>query len=508
MSDSTQYLNLAVCKYHRNTFKTKYMKHLNSVLLLAALFITTQQLAQDTWSLEKCVRHALDASIDVNRSEIGIEQAKINLSQAKQSRLPSLNANTGVNWNFGRTVDPTTNLFVQETFFSNTYGISSGVSLFEGFQISNSIKQSKLDLESARLDTDQARQNVALTVATNYLNVLFAIENIAISERQLELSQQQLDQTNKLIEAGSSPAAERLNLEAQIAQSEQALIVSRNNLDISMLQLKQVLRIDPSYPLEVVAPDGIEVTTDPEMVDFEEAYAEARKNRPDLQSLEYQIMSADLGTKIARGQFYPSIRVGGSLGSNYSNQARTFINERPAVFEDEIVISSNDPDLPFPLDDVNAIIKTEGTTADIVKPSYDTQLDNNLSYGFGLSVGIPIYNNGSTHASVQRAKLNTLNAQLNYDQSVENLKILVGQSLADARAAKKKLEASNKTLSAQQLAFENTNKRLNIGAANSFEWENQKTQLENAELQKLIDKYDYLFKIKILEFYLGKPMKL
>ncbi|NBU52199.1 MAG: TolC family protein, partial [Chitinophagia bacterium] len=197
---------------------------------------------QDAWTLEKCVVHAIQANISAAQADLAVDRAKINLSQARQTRMPNLSGNSNLNWNFGRTVDPTTNEFITETFFSNGFSLSTGMSIYNGKQISNSIRQSAVDLEAARNDAQQTRQTIALQVASNFLNVLFAKENISISERQLELNRQQLDQTQSLIDAGARAASEILNLEAQVATSEQALIVSMNNFDITMLQLKQILR--------------------------------------------------------------------------------------------------------------------------------------------------------------------------------------------------------------------------------------------------------------------------
>ena len=174
------------------------MKYTKLILFVVAFLFSSWSGAQEeVWSLEKCILHSQDASIAINQAELGVKTAEVNLSQTKQSRLPSLNANTGVNWNFGRTIDPTTNDFITETFFSNNYGVSVGISLFEGMRINNSIKQSKLDLEASRHETDQTRANVALQVASNYLQVLFTKENIEVAEGQLELNRQQLEQTKQ-----------------------------------------------------------------------------------------------------------------------------------------------------------------------------------------------------------------------------------------------------------------------------------------------------------------------
>ena len=484
------------------------MNHvLKSSLFILFLAFSCQGLAQESWSLERCIVHSQKASIAINQSEIDISQSAINLDQAKQNRYPTLNGNTNLQWNFGRTVDPTTNDFITSTFFSNNFGLNTGVTLWNGGRINNNIKQAEIDLAASKADTDQIRANVALQVAVNFLNVLFAQENINLSERQLELTVQQLDQLDKFIRAGARPESERLNLEAQIAQSEQMLINSRNSLDISMLQLKQVLRLDPSFPLELEVSDDIPITTDPDMVSFEDAFAEAQKNRPDLTANQLRIQSADIGVRIAKGGLAPSLTFGGSLGTAYSNQGQEVTGFTSEVVSSEFDISTEIPGLP-PVVNVPVTLSAEQEVPTFGKPSYTRQLDSNLSYGFGFGVNVPIYNQGNTKNNIERAKLNSINAQLNYDQNIENLKITVGQALADARAAKKKLEASEKSVEAQRLAFENTSKRLEIGAGNSFEWETQKTNLENAEIQRLIDKYDYLFKIKTLEFYLGKPLKL
>jgi len=475
------------------------------IQLFMFLGLATQLSSQEVWSLEECVKHSIENSIAIEQSKQGIAFAEIDYKQSKQERYPNLNGNINVNWNFGRSIDPTTNEFITTTFFSNNYGFNSNALLFNGFRIKNSIKQSEINLAAAESDTEQVERDIALQVAANFLNVLFAKENISLAEKQLVLSQQQLNQINKLIASGARPAAERLNLEAQIAQSEQMLIGSQNSLDIAYLNLKQVLRLDPDYQLEIEIPEDVPFSTDPDLITFNEAFKMALLNRPDLVASDLRIESAELGVDIAKAFNYPSISAGGSLGTVYSNQARSITGTNLETFEQDIVISSNDP--TFPIQDVSATIASQQLSPIFENTGFSTQIDENISYGFGIGVSVPIYNRGSTKAGIQRAELNATTARLQKEQITETLKITVQQAIADARAAKKKKEASAKSLEAQKLAFENAEKRLKIGATNTFEWDSQKTQLENAETTNLIDKYDYLFKIKVLEFYLGKPLK-
>jgi len=480
------------------------MKYISTFLVFIGILPAI--LSQNAWTLEKCITHAMDNSRTIQQSNLGVQLAEIDLKQSKEARNPSINGNTSAYWNFGRTIDPTTNEFITQTFFSNNFGLNTGVLLWNKSRLRNSIKQSKTDLDASKNDIEQIKRNTALLVASNFLNVLFAKENISISEKQLTLNQQQLDQVNKLISAGASPASERLNLEAQIAQSEQGLINSKNNLDIAILNLKQSLVLDPDYELEIEVPSEIATETDPDLISFEEAYALAKKNRPDITATELRMESAEMGVEIAKSALYPSLSMSGSLGTNYSNRGRTFVGLEPRTVSQSVIVNSNDPSLP--LTNVPITLSSETVDAVFKDQNYTGQIDENLSYGFGFVLNIPIYNNGFAKANIERAKINAISSQLDRDQLLETLKITVQQSIADARAAKKRLEASNKSVEAQKLAFDNTSKRLKIGAANTFEWEAQKTNLENAEVTALIDKYNYIFTLKTLEFYLGKPLKI
>lgn len=477
------------------------MRYLGWYLIAGFFFLasTNDLAAQRVWKLEECIAHGLEHSLDIELANLGVLQDEINLKQNKAQRYPNLNANADLGWNFGRTIDPTTDAFSTETFFSNGYSLSSGVVIFDGFRIKNSIKQSETNLKASTVDTKQSQRDLALLIATTYLNALFAEENTKNAQAQLELSQEQLKQVDKLIAAGSRPRNERLDLLAQISTNEQDIIGQENSRDIAILQLQQLMNLDPSETISIQAPpDGaVSVRTDPDAVTFQEVYEQALQNQPNIEAGEYRMESASLGLDIAKSGNYPTLTVGGSLGSNYSNLGKQ-VDGFEQVTNTTSVLLDNNP--------VN--ITSVGQQAILSKNPYFNQLDENLRYGIGFNLSYPIFDNYSRGANIERAKLTVLNTKNQNERLRQNLKTNVQQSLADARAAKRSLESAGKTLEAQKAAFENAQKRFDLGAINTYDYIQAKNLFDRANTSLIIAKYDYLFRLKLLDFYRGFPLTL
>ncbi len=473
------------------------MRHL--VLVCISILLFALPIAgQEVWDLKKCIDHAVENNINVQQAKLNVDFSKIDLTLAKHSRFPTLNASSGANWNFGRTVDPTSNTFNTETFFANNINLSSGVTIYNGGRINKSIKQSKLNLAAAELDADQSTKDISLTVANTYLNVLFAQENLKISKNQLLLVEEQIAQLDKLIKAGSRPQNERLDLEAQIALQMQNIVQNENTYDIAILNLKQLLRLDVEKDIEVIVPNsGIEVVMDPDQITFDQVYNSALKTQSNIQGQEYKDESAAIGVDIAKTAHYPTLGFGASLGTNYSNKGLRIDGVEFERINQTVYINGTETQ-----------IGTDQPTFLTSQNPYGNQLDENLSYGFGFQLSIPIYNNYNAKMGVQRAKLNAVNTNLNGAQMRDNLKTNVMQSIANVKAAKKQMEASQKSVDAQRAAYANAQKRFNLGAINTFDFINAKNQLDNAEINLLISRYDYLFKSKVIDFYLGNPLGL
>jgi len=449
---------------------------------------------QKVLSLEESIKIALDKSLLLQQSNNSIKLAEISETEAKHNQYPNVSGNSGLNFNFGRSVDPTSNQFVNETFITNNYAVNSGILLFNGFRLKNILKQSKIDRAAAKADYLQDEADIALQVASIYLNGLFAKENISFSNNQLTQIQDQLSNINKLINAGVRPKNESLEIEAQIASGEQNLLAAENALISAKLQLKQLLRLDPKQDIDLTVPAEPEDLKDVDLITFDLAYEEALEYQPSIRAAKLRENSASIGIEIAESAFYPSLTLGGSLNTAYSNKGVNILpgnlvrSAQPAYINGELVILGFDQ-------------------PGIESASWGSQVRDNLSFGFGLNLNVPIYNNQSGKLNKQRSELNLISSQIATEQIKQSVQTLVLQALTDAKNAKKALAASEKTKEARDAAWENAKKQYNAGALNSFDLSNVQSQYELASINYLQEKYNYIFRVIILDYYMGKPVK-
>lgn len=465
--------------------------------ILLFLLIASASQAQEEWSLLRCIEHAIENNITIKQAELNVDFAKIDETQAKHNRYPNLNFGTSLNSNFGRSTDPITNTNVTQNFISNNVGLSTRVTVFNGFRIANSIKQAAIDIEAGQNDLEQSKRDISLNVANNYLNVLFADERLAIAKSQLATSKEQLTQTERRIDAGVLPANESLDILAQIANNEQLVIIEENSKVIALLALKQLLRIDPDVSMVLTAPSDLNIESDPDLLTFNEVYNSAIQAQYGIKAADLRVQSAHMGEKIAKSNLLPSLFLNGNIGSNYSNKGQRI---------DQTFITREETDV-F-IDNIPAVLGRDVPDATFESNPYLNQLDDNLSYGFGLSLNYPIYNNYVNKLGVERAKLNIINAQNLSEQARDGLKTTVQQALVDAKASKRKLNASEKSVAAQRASFNNAEKKFNAGTINTFEYVNIKNALFEAEVNAVLSKYEYLFALKVLDFYMGKPINI
>ncbi|MDX1476699.1 MAG: TolC family protein, partial [Saprospiraceae bacterium] len=324
--------------------------------------------AQEIWSLERCIRHAIDNSLLVQSSVINRDFAVVADQQAREARFPNLNVSGSAGLNFGRVVNPATNDFETENSLFNNWGLNTGMILFNSGAVNKSIRQSRLDLEAGNQDLQQTKNDIALQVALAYLNVLFADENVTNGRNTLTLSESQLEQTDKMIAAGVIPEADRYDILAQIALDEQAIVDFVNAYDNAMLSLKHLLLLEPGYPMQIEKPE-IDLTNQErlEASSLETVYNAAYARQPEIQAQALRVESALLGEQIAQTQLYPRLTIGGSLGTSYSDLAKQALGfERQRVPIPDVYING---------ELVQYEVEQDVATGVRTTP-YGTQLDN------------------------------------------------------------------------------------------------------------------------------------
>jgi outer membrane protein len=471
------------------------------ILIVVGLFMGSpglfSQVEKTSWTLEECVRYAQEKNLNLALSYLDQRQANIEAKRTRHSRWPSLSAASNFGYNFGRTIDPTSNEFITTSLGFNSVSLNSGVTLFNYNRINNSIRQANVDQKVAELTYEQAELDLSLQIANLYLNALLAKENQKIAEAQYKNIENQLDRTSRLVRSGAQPKAAEYELRAELAAQQQQVVETENNKTIALLQLKQALQIEIDQDFDIASP--------PEDIDIE--YSETRTaskiferslaTQPQYRAAEMNVQSAQLGRKIAKSAFFPSLSLGLNVNSNYSTQGR---------FLEGTELSSSQ--VPAEFGGESGLLTFFNPTPIFSTPGWLEQIDNNLGFGFALQLNVPIYSNYNNQANLQQAKIQRLRAERQLDLQEQSIRIDVERAVADLRAAAKSYEAAKSAFEAAQIAFRNTQRQFDLGSASTFDFFQSQQRLQSAQIQMTVSKYDFIFRQKIVDFYLGKPIKL
>lgn len=473
------------------------------IVFISALLLLQTAIAQETWTLQSCVQYALDNNLTVQQAQLTNRNAELTQKQSQFNRLPTVNGSASAGYQFGRTIDPTTNTFNNTRIGFNSYGINAGVILFDGNRINSEIKQSRYDLEATKLETENTQQVVALNVATTYLNILLAEEQLVNSQTQRQLSQQQLDRTARLVEVGQLAPNARLDLEAQVARNEQLIIEAQNAVDIGYLTLKQILQLDPAQDLLLQRPEAeVEDRALVQTFNLEEVYRTALQRQPIVAAAQARLESSQAAEQVAKSGNLPTLSLFGNLNTNYSSLARDFSDAN----RDNAVLVPNDP-IPV-LIDGNEIEVVFFQEQGVTYPNlgYTDQLNENFGQSAGLSLNVPIYNNHRNNINRERARISVLNAELNARQITDQLKTDVQTAITGFRSSRNAYLAAQRSQNAAEAAFNDAQRRFDVGAINTFEFNNAVDNLDVARRELTRAKYQLLFNLKVVEFYLGQPL--
>jgi outer membrane protein len=431
--------------------------------------------AQKIWKLEDCINYAFDNNLQIKQQILNTRYNSNILLQSKIGLAPDFNAGIGSSISWGRALDQTTYEFTEnQRIISMNSNISSSLTLFSGLQQYNTIKQNEFDLMASLQDLEKLKNDISLAIAAGYLQILFNKELLAISKNQLELTRMQVNRTNKLVDAGSLARGALLEIEAQAASEELNVINASNQLDISYLTLTQLLDLDSVGGFQIEIPEFGDIADQEILVSVNSVYNDANAILPQIKSAEYQLESSEKGLGIARGSRSPSLSLNGSYGTGYSD-----IRERynPATGQME----------SYPFAD---------------------QMKDNVSTTLSLGLRVPIFNGWMTGTNISNAKLSVMNSQLALETARNNLYKDIQQAHADAVAARKKYIATQQALASMEESFMYTEQKFEVGLVNTVDYNAEKNRLTQTQSDLLQAKYDYIFKMKILDFYRGNPLTL
>ncbi len=440
---------------------------LKSTMLLLAIAVIQTVVAQEDkiWTLQECVSYALENNISVKQAQLDKEISIEDVKSAKWNFAPNLNANASQNFNFGSSITASGSRAAAD-FRSNNFGLNSSINLFDGFANVQGLKQAKIGVEVQEASIAKIKNDISLNVVNSYLQILFAQEQLKVAESQLQISSNEVRRIEELVSAGVLAEGDLLNIKSNLAADNQNLVANQNNLELASLRLAQLLQLNSSK----ISVAEMQVNVEDQAIlgnDVQAIYDKANAEFPEVKLAELNILSAEKGMSIAKANFYPSLTM--SMGMNTVYQHRQ-------GFKDFA---------PF---------------------TFGNQLDNNLGKSLVFSLNVPIFNRYQFRNNVNKAKVNYQKFTYSLDSERLRLRETIQSAYTDAMSASKSFDAATASVKAQTKAFEYSQERFKAGSINSFDFNQTKNNLVNAQSQLIQSKYDFMFKLKVLEFYFGEPI--
>ncbi|MDB2607164.1 TolC family protein [Zobellia sp.] len=442
--------------------------------LLCLFSIGAVSAQQKKWTLQECVDYAVDHNLSVEQYELDLQDAQIDRSDAVGAMLPSLNSSASVTGSTGLSFDPTTNQPVTTTILSASGGITSYVTLFDGLQNIHRLNRAKLNALSNQYRLDDLKDDIRLNVANAYLQILSNKETLKVFQAQFSVTEQDLKRTKELVDAGVLPSGDLLEVEATSANLEQQIVNTQNLVLISRINLAQLLQITDYENFNVLDADFEVPPSEVLTKSPKEIFAEALTFRNDIKFSQSTIDLARKDLDIAKAAVFPTLGAFFNYNTRYSDQGG---------FD-------------------------SSTGSFVPAESLVNQLWINDGISYGAQLDIPIFNGFSVRNSIKRSKINVDRAKLQLEQEKLNLETNINQAYVDVTSFEKAYEAAQKTLEARRLAYDYSKERYDVGLMNAFDFSQAQSRVDNAEAELIRTKYDYIFRLKVLEFYFGLPLEL
>jgi len=435
--------------------------------IAGCLIVSFKAPAQKVWTLQESIEYAIKNNINIKQAEIATEISSVNYFQSKGAFLPSLNGSGSYSYLFGRSLDITTYEFTTQEIRSGNFTVSGNLPVFSGFQIQNTLKQSRYEYMAGKENLQKIKDDISLNVAAAYLQVLYSREALKAANDRLQAATETRSRTKIMVDAGSMAQGNLLDADAALAAEELSVITNENLVTSSMINIKQLLELKSTDDYNVIDPKADLPPQTSALLSPEEIYAAALKNLPEFRASTLNVLSAEKAYSIAKGSMYPRFGIFGSINSGFSSTTRRLTGE---------------------------------------SVPYGDQLDENFNKSLGFSLSVPILNGWSANSNVKRSKLNLESVKYNDQLTKNQVYKSVVQAHADANAAIKKYYASEKAKISSDESFAYAEKKYNVGMLSSIEFLNVRNNQSKAESDFLQAKYDLIFRLKVLDFYLGIPI--
>ncbi|MGJ7030146.1 TolC family protein [Niabella hirudinis] len=477
------------------------MKHL--LVVLTVLGTSFAASSQQKWSLEQCVEYAIENNISVKQADVQARMDRLTLDQSKAALFPAANSQHNMGYQFGRSIDPTSNQFTTNEILLANHSINVNVDLFNWFRKRNTVAANGFAYEASAAKFDKARNDVALNVANAYLAVLLSNEQINAASVQLQQSREQRDNIKKQVLTGALPELNLAEMETQLANDSATLIGARTDYRLRLLQLQALLNLDAAAVFNIQAPPVDSIPVEP-LSELEPAvvFNAALANLPQQKINELNVKAAAKNAQVAKAAMYPSLGLAGGLDAKYSNAQKLIPNAYKTGIVPIGIVALNGADYPV------SSIGPQTYPISFKKGNYFNQLSANFSQNLGIGLSIPIFNGNQARTNWKKAKLNVEVQELLLEQDAQTLKQDIYQAHTNAVAAIEKFHAAQIAVASAQKAYDFARKRFDVGLLKPIDLITNQNNLFKAKINMLSARYDYVFKLKLLEFYKGYGIKL
>jgi outer membrane protein len=453
-------------------------------------------MAQNKLTLQKAIETGIKNNLDVLQSDLLMQKADIAFKQSKESMLPNLNASADHGYNYGRSIDPFTNAFINQKVGFASYGVSSNIVLFHGLSLQNQIKSNKLGYEASKLELQQAKDNLTINIILAYLQVLSTEDVLIQSQEQVLVTQKQVDRLGVLNQSGAILPADYYDLKGQLATDQITIVDNKANLETAKLSLVQLLNIPYDKNLEVERMPEENFNTNysgtPDSI-----YQTALKQFAQVKAANLRAQSAEKNISSVKGQLFPTLSFGGNINTNYSSVATRdyFLNTTETPSSNYVTVDG----AQYPV-----IVKQNNYNSK--KINYSDQLSNNLFYTIDLGLTIPLFNAGRVRNQIKLAKIDFKNSKLVENNTKTQLQQSIERAYVNLTSSSEKYKLLQDQVKSFAESFRTAEIRFNAGVITSVDYLIAKNNLNRAQSNLIIAKYDFVLRGKVLDYYGGKAL--